>query len=178
MSQHWNIMRQKTLSSQGESVNDILKRVTRTNPALARQLQRLNWAIIRKEVACRAIARAKTQLEHSTGLLCEIRAGYDNSTRYHTGSGEPPNGECVGVLCLEDVQLGVAIHGTQLLVFWNGYSQECHSSVLDSMMQALNEAYRIEAYKAMMQLVGEGVPSEQTTRDGLVVLSARLREEG
>lgn len=171
MSQHWNVLHQRTLSHQGDSVDDVLRKLERTDPALARQLRGLNWSVIRGEVAKRAIARAAAKISN-----CEIKDSYDNRTSFHTASGDPPKGTCVGVLQSEETQLGVALDGTTLLLFWNGYAVERGSHKLEQMTKALEDAYRIEAYKAMLQLIG-GTPTEQTTGNGLVVLSTTLREE-
>ncbi|HCB18863.1 TPA: hypothetical protein DEP34_00565 [Candidatus Uhrbacteria bacterium] len=152
-------------------MDDVLRKLERTDPALARQLRGLNWSTIRKEVAKRAIARAAAKINN-----CRIKDSHDNSTSYQTASGAPPNGTCVGVLQSGDVQLGVALDGTTLLLFWNGYAMERGSHKLEQMTKVLEDAYRIEAYKAMLQLIG-GTPTEQTTSNGLVILSTNLREE-
>ncbi|GEM_PF-2596824 len=171
MSQHWNVLHQRTLSRQGDSVDDVLRKLETTDPALARQLRGLNWSVIRREVAKRAIARAAAKISN-----CGIKDSYDNSTSYHTASGAPPKGTCVGVLQSGDTQLGVALDGTTLILFWNGYAQERGPDKLRQMTKALEDAYLIEAYKAMLQLIG-GTPTEQTTDRGLVVLSTKLGEE-
>lgn len=173
LSQHWNALRQKTLSSQGQNVDDILLALEKTDPALAQQLRRLDWAVIRKEVAKRALDRAKAQIRGST-----IETAYDNRTSYHTASGNPPKGTCVGVLKVDEAQLGVAIDGTTLLLFWNVYAQDTRPRDLQTMTKALEDAYKVEAYRAVLQLIGEGTPVEQTTPQGLVILSANLPEGG
>jgi len=167
------VLRQKTLSSQGQNVDDILIALEKNDPALAKQLRGLNWAVIRKEVAKRALARAKAQIPG-----CTIEAAYDNRTSYHTASGNPPSGTCIGVLKVGEAQLGVAIDGTTLLLFWNVYAQDTRPRDLQTMTKALEDAYKVEAYKAVLQLIGEGTPTEETTTNGLVILSANLPEGG
>ena len=177
MSRHYLVMRQSTLQGQDQGVDEILRRLSATRPELAKKLMSVDWEPVIKHVARKALERA--------ALCCnsEVKDEYDNLSdydpSYNVSAAPPEGGECVGVLSerharLMPIQLGVAITGTRLSVYGNGWSRE--QLRYQEMLNAFEKAYKEEALKAAMQLIGGEV--KRTESAGIVVLQTVLKGGG
>lgn len=172
MSRHYLVMRQSSVVGQKNGVDEVLSKLTKTRPELAQKLRAIAWAPIIKMIARRALERAAAQCR------CSVAEKYDNSSDYGEASGQPPDGgTSVGVLrgstehSGAHIQLGVAITGTTLSYYSNAISSE--SKQLKTWKKAFESAYKEEALKATLSLLGGEVTREE--RDDVVILETRIK---
>jgi len=174
MSRHYLVMRQSVLQGQDQGVDEILRKLSATRPELAKRLMSVDWEPVIKHVAREALEQA------AKSCGCEVAEEYENKTSYGSGGVELAEGwECVGVLRLRDnpygsdmhIQLGIAITGTKLSLFSNGWSVE--TPPYQIMKAAFEKAYKEQALKAAMQLIGGDVKREEHA--GVVVLQTVLK---
>jgi len=174
MSRHYLVMRQSALQNQDQGVDEILRKLSVTRPELAKRLMAVEWEPIIKFVAREALELAAKRCN------CKVTDNYDNASYYGSDSGSPPEGgECVGVLhnsyWSQPIQLGVAIKGTKLSIFANRWSEE-NSEIFQPMKDAFETAYKEEALKAALRLIGGEVKREE--HDGVVILQTMLKGGG
>jgi hypothetical protein len=172
MSRHYLVMRQSSVVGQENGVDEVLRKLAKTRPELAQKLRAIAWAPIIQAVARRALERTATQCR------CSVTEKYDNSSNYGKASGKPPDGgTSVGVLrgSIEcngsHIQLGVAITGTTLSYYSNAISSE--DKQLKAWKKAFESAYKEEALKATLSLLGGEVTREE--RGDVVILETKIK---
>ncbi|MFA4955234.1 MAG: hypothetical protein WC641_08070 [Patescibacteria group bacterium] len=172
MSRHYLVMRQSSVVGQENGVDEVLRKLIKTRPELAQKLRAIAWAPIIQAVARRALERAAAQCR------CSVAEKYDNSSTYGKASGQPlDGGTSVGVLrgsieCSgSHIQLGVTITGTTLSYYSNAISSE--SNQLKAWKKAFESAYKEEALKATLSLLGGEVTREE--RGDVVILETKIK---
>ena len=169
MSRHTLVLRQRSLGQQTQSMEEIIRKIAKTRPDIARKMAAIDWNPVIMQVASETLAAAATEIG------CLIKKSYDNANRYGTESGDPPNGSCIGVLYERGgIQLGLALDGTNIHVFWNTDAQEKDHAKLQLWQQTVERIYKERSLTMAMQFVG-GPVHRETLQDGTVVLTSKIK---
>lgn len=174
MSRHYLAMRQAAFQNQESSIDELIKKLAKTRPKLARKLAKLDWNSIIKHVASLSLQSVATKL----GL--NVKTKYQNGWGgYEKADGSPQRGQVIGVLQRgkqDFPQLGVAIEdGNKLSFFWNSGSAETRGRELNEWKSEVEKAYKEESLSAALKLVGNGKVERTEREDGTVVLETKVK---
>jgi len=154
--------------SNKNTVEDVLNELAKERPALAKKLRALDWNDIVKYVARQALESAAKKLG------AEVMDEYAKPSQAVIAGGMPA-GECVGVIKRNGIQVGVSVNGTSITTFVDDYNRGMQET--DQLRQSFAAAYREEATKAVLSLLG-GQVSEERTADGVIVFKTTVHEGG
>jgi len=158
MSRHWLVISQSAVSC-SDQLGNVFKKMA-TNPLLAARLKHIDLKKLQRN--CAQLAVKKTA-EKFGGT---VQNTYDNSTAYGSASGEPPSGKCLGVIKVDDVQLGLFENEKgELRFFWNAYSQECHGRRLNELKTEFENEFRRIGLKAAAAAAAHRVTDEIRDED-------------
>ena len=164
MSLHYHNLHIGEITDAG-SVTDALGQIAAQDADLAT----INW----QELRVHAMRRALTAAAQEIGCTCA--GSFDNASRYGSKSGDPDQGEILGVL--NDgtfLQLGVGIRedGT-FFQFWNTGTQECHPADLARWKDCLRRHFHEQQMRVAMQILCGDDIVETRGDDGVLVIVGR-----
>ncbi len=158
MSKHYVSLRQWGIGKTGPSPEEILKKLALERPDLAAALAKVDWAAVKRHVARLALEKAAKAL---------------GGTYTDTPRVRPNKGDVVGAVLKDGVTTGLVMNGDRPDLFQEG---EAHSYDFENAKKAIEKAYREEATKAMLEIIGGTNVTEETGKDGSVVIRAKIKE--
>ncbi len=132
-------------------------------------LAAINWQEVRAHAMRQALAAAAQEMG------CTCAKSYDNASTYGSKSGDPDQGEVLGVLNNGTfLQLGVGIRedGT-FFQFWNTGTQQCHPAELAQWKDCLRRHFHEQQMRAAMQILCVDDIVETRGADGALVIVGR-----
>lgn len=174
MSTHWTAMTQQTIGvTLSNEIAALTAKLAQLNPEAAERIRSLlAQPAIAKQIVREAIAAA---VERVPGA--KRAESYDNSSRWSGDrgrSGKPKRGECIGVLSADGAQLGIAVDGTQIDWFWNGYAAEQRPADLKRLQTMFLRALQERTTHAVVRMLqGQEVATERRS-DGTVVFRVAI----
>lgn len=173
MSNHWAVITQviEGVEQQREFLR-LLGELTALNPARAERLRVFEDPEVIAQIAQESLVLAAERTRN-----CALAERYENWRGNHSENDTPMRGTCVGVLRGEGcIQVGVAIEGGQVSLFWNGYSAERRGE-LDRLITAWRQAHRERMIaRAIEALEGETVERTELA-DGVIGFEAVIVQE-
>ncbi len=168
MSLHWHNLQLGEMEG-ARSIHEILEEIAAQDPDLADDLSGVDWVAIRRHVARQALEDAAT---HFGVTLADT---FHNKSGYGEQSGEPPKGECVGVIGNEVFsQLGVSIESDGCLhFFWNTGSAQMSAHSLQAWKAYVQERFAHHQLITMGELLGDQTSSEVLPDGTLVVIALK-----
>ena len=177
MSRHWNQMSQASFIDLTHNVSEIAREVAMKNARFAKRFAGVDWTAVFKFVVEKALRRTADELDLS------LSATYNNTTQYHTESGQPLKGACLGVIHAKRngdqlIQLGVAEYNGTFSLFHNVYSEEHGERDLSAWKKKLEQALKEETLAAAVAVVTGSQPIRMELPHGVVVFEALVKGVG
>lgn len=173
MSRHYIAQRQSCFGEQAASIADIIAALARSRPALAQRLKAVDTAAVVAKVARDALVEVAQQMRGAT-----LVDHFERPSDFHTGTWQPPSGECVGVLRLSgDRRVGLIRNGDALTLH-AVFPQDRGESDLAAITQRLARTFRQRIVAAAVSILGGDLVGSETMSDGTVVLTFEDRVGG
>lgn len=152
MSRHWIATRQETLE-QGQDINEAIDKIAAKNPALAKQLKKIDWEEIRMDIAKKALDDTAAHFNMQLTKTFEVQNNPYGSPI------EKPKGEVLGVLATNEERLGV-VNNKGKLSFVSARFEHGASGLSERQKQwkaYFEERRQIRSLETMAQVVGKNV---------------------
>ena len=160
---YWQISSVKIDSMTDKARDEMIAKLRKSNPALAKKLEKVDWKAVTAHVAKEALQMVAAEEK------ANLTATYDNS-----GHRTNHESDTLGVLSKDGCQLGVAMTKDGTLSFYqNGRSNDYGSAQLDRWRKKFNEAYRVRAYAAVLEILGKKVTVVKD-ESGAYVIKAKV----
>mgnify|MGYP001582309413 CR=1 FL=1 len=169
MSLFWHNLRIAQLGEESDSISGILSELSNSDPKLAQELAAVDWVSLRKYVMGLALKDVSDKFDAS------LEKRFDNSSVHGSKSGDPPNGECVGVIRSGTfLQIGVSVEDDgHFNLYWNVGGEAHHANELEKWKEAIGDCFSKRLLAAAVELCADTTKTQSLPDGTFVVVGTR-----
>ncbi|HBK35243.1 MAG: hypothetical protein UU08_C0031G0007 [Candidatus Uhrbacteria bacterium GW2011_GWE2_40_58] len=162
-------LHQQTLGQDQNTIAEIIARLSQTNPARAQQFSRVDWISLRKALALKALELVQQKMG---GTFSKQYRRPNDATREY----RDPQGECLGVITKDNVQVGLFLHEGKVTLYWSEWHRDGHNKTPKKLSEEVQATYKDQCIQAALQLLTNQQVFRVEQEDGTVIYEAQIQE--